>query len=83
MYEFKMDFFDNGKPEEILFFVINFKMVLNASVTLAVNSRINYRPTLLCVEALCQFDNLRDQVGSITMSHFNRVVLGLVLTFFL
>ena len=28
MYEFKMDFLDNGNPEELLLFIINFNMDL-------------------------------------------------------
>ena len=38
LYEFKVDLFDNGDPEEFLLFVWNFNMTLVASGTLAIGA---------------------------------------------
>ena len=40
MYELKMALFDNGKPEELLFFERNFKMTLKALGTFSVNAKL-------------------------------------------
>ena len=56
MYGFKMSLFDIGKPDELLLFVINFKMTLNSSRTLASNVNIWYILNILCGGSLSQFD---------------------------
>ena len=60
----------------------NFKIVLDTSGTLAENVKLQYLHTLICVEALRQFDNLCAQVVSITIVHLNQVILGLGTYFF-
>ena len=52
MYESKTALFDNGKPEEFLLFVQNFKMMIDASGTLADNVKLHCIRTLLYGEAL-------------------------------
>ena len=40
LYEFKMELFDNGDPEDLLFFVNNFNKTLEASGTLGYGAKI-------------------------------------------
>ena len=40
IYEFKMGFFDNGKPEVFLLFVRNFKMTLEAPGEISADAKI-------------------------------------------
>ena len=82
MYESKTALFDNGKPEEFLLFVRNFKMMIDASGTLADNVKLHCIRTLLCGEALRQFFALCYQVLITTMVCLNRVGLGLGMYFF-
>ena len=56
LYEFKMALFDNGNPEEFLFFVWNFQITLEASGVLSAISKIHYFYTLLSGESLHQLD---------------------------
>ena len=77
MYAFLMALFDNGYPEELLLFVQNFKMTIDASGTLIANAKLHYLCTQLHVEALHQSYTLCDQVGSTNMSHLNQFILGL------
>ena len=49
LYEFKMALFDNGETEEFLLFLQNFKMTLEASVTLVARKTRQYLCTLLRV----------------------------------
>ena len=46
-YKFKMALFYNGEPEDFLLFVWNFKMTINAPVTLADNTKLQYISTIL------------------------------------
>ena len=62
LYEFKMSLFDNGKPKEFLLFVRNFNMNLAASGTLEAGVKYQYLRTIVCGEALYQFDLLSDDV---------------------
>ena len=62
MYEFKMALLDKEEMEEYLLFVQNFKMMLNASRTLAANLKLHCPRTLLCGGVICQFDTLCSQV---------------------
>ena len=77
MYEFKMPLFDNKEPEEFLLFMWNLNMTLGASGTIKANVKLQYLRTLLCGEALPQFDILCDQVRIMIMAHFNQVIFGL------
>ena len=67
MYVLKMEFFDNGKPEEFLLIIHNLKMILEESRNLTENSNIQYLHTLFHRNKLRQFDPLYVQVGSTTM----------------
>ena len=75
LYELKMALFDDVKPERFFLFMRNFKMTIDASGMLTANSKLRYLRTILCVEALHQFDTLCAQVGSTTLSNLNRVIL--------
>ena len=57
--ELKMAFFDKVNPEKFLLFVQNFKIMLEASGTIAVKAT-QYLRTLLHCEALSRFDNFSD-----------------------
>ena len=48
LYEFRVPFFDNGDPEEFLFFVRDSNMTLAASGTLEMGAKIQYLCTLVC-----------------------------------
>ena len=45
MYELNMYLFDNSKPEELLFFVKNYEMMLEASGMLTTGDNIQYLRT--------------------------------------
>ena len=76
MYEFKMDLFDNGDPEEFIF-VINVKMMIEAPGMFISNKNIQYLCTILRGEALRKFDTLCLQIISTTVTHLNQVILAL------
>ena len=57
-YEFKMTLFNNGELEEVWLFVRSFNMTLVASGTLDTAVNMQYLRTLVCGEALHQFDFL-------------------------
>ena len=80
LYEFKMAFLDNNKPEELLLLMWNFKIMLDKSGIIAANTRIQYLCTLSRGEALCQFGTLCAHVASMTIAHLNRLILGLGIT---
>ena len=77
IYELKVGLFDNGDTEELFLFVRNFKVTIEALVTLADNANIYYLQTLLHVEALRELKYLCVQIGSKTMTHLNQFMLGL------
>ena len=56
LYEFRMYFFQNGDPEKFLLFVRNFNMTLAETWTPDTGEKIQYLLTLVCGEALLQFD---------------------------
>ena len=56
--------FFNGKMEEFLLFICNFNMNLSALGTLEADTKFQYIHTLVCREALCQFDSLSSYVES-------------------
>ena len=72
-----MALFDNGKPEEFLLFVQDFKMTLKAMGKIASNEKIHCLCMILYGAALCQFDTFCYQVGITTISHLKLVILGL------
>ena len=62
LYEFKMTMFDNGEPEEFLFFIQSLNMTIEAPGTLKAGSNIQYLCTLVNGEALHQFDTFYAEV---------------------
>ena len=82
LHEFKMALFDNGDPDEFLFFVRNFQMALKASVMLTASANIQYLCMLVCGEALRQLDMLSFEVVGTTSENLKLVILGLGAYFF-
>ena len=58
LYNFKMDLFENGNPEEFLLFVKNFNTTIALSGTLVTGAKNRYLRTLVRGEALHKFDML-------------------------
>ena len=77
LYEFKMALFENSKSEEFLLFIRNFQLIVKAPGVLASSTKIQHVCTLLHGEALHQLGNLCVEVGSMTTTHLNHIVLGL------
>ena len=77
LYEFKISLFDNGKPEEFLFFVRNFNMTLLASGTLEAGAKYQYLRTLVCGEALRQFDSLSADIEGTETLNTDYIIRGL------
>ena len=48
--------FDHGKPDEFLLLVWNFQMIFAFTGTLETEVKVQYLCTLVCGEALRQFD---------------------------
>ena len=69
LYKCKMDLFDNGKAEEFLLFVQNFKMMIEDLGTIATNTKLQYICTILHGKALHQFDNFYAQMESTTPTY--------------
>ena len=72
-----MGFFDNSETEDLLLFIRNFNMILEASGMLVDIVKIQLRCMLVYGEALCHFDMLAAKVGSITSEKFKNIILGL------
>ena len=77
LYELKMALLDNGNPEEFLFFSSNFNMALAESRTLGADTKVQYFCTLVCGEALCQFDSLSYDVEGTKRLTVEAIILGL------
>ena len=71
-----MDLFDNGEPEEFLLFIQNYQITLDELGTLATGTNIQYLCILLHGEAIHQLETLSVEVGSLTIEHLNRIILG-------
>ena len=71
---------ENGDPEEFLFFVRNFNMIILESVTLATDTKVQYIRTLVPVEALRQFDLLYADVEVTNQLTAENIILGLACT---
>ena len=72
-----MALFDNGGPEEFLFFIINLNINLKASVLIKYGSNIQYLRTLVCGETFFQFETKSAEVGSDTPENFTSIILDL------
>ena len=83
LYEFNMDLFDNGEPEEFLLFVRNFVMNLTTSWMMAMGVKIQYLCTLFRGEALFQFELLSASVEGANTLTTETNILGLASYFYL
>ena len=77
LYEFKIDLFDNGDPEEFLLLFRNLNTNIEASGTLETAEKVQYLCTLVCREALRQFDTLSSDVEIGTPLTAETIILGL------
>ena len=77
LYEFKTSLCDNGKLEEFLLFVRNSNTDLATSVILEADAKFKYLHTLVCGEALRQFDLLSDDVESTETLNVDYIIRGL------
>ena len=82
MHKSKMASFESGKPVEFLLFVHKIKVSIETSGMLASNSNTYYLHTILHCKVIHEFETLCFQIGSMTMTQLNQVILGLV-TYFL
>ena len=73
---FKIALFDNSNPEDLLLFVLNFKMTIGDLGMITASAKLQYHFTLLCGEALRYFDTFCDQLGSTNTAHVRPIVLG-------
>ena len=81
LYEFKISLFDNGNTEEVLLFVCTFNMNLETTGTPETATKVQYFRTLVCGEALCQFDSLSTYMESANPLTVEAIILGLVFYF--
>ena len=72
-----MAVFENGQPEELLGFLKNFRKAIDGTGTTAVARRINYLRTILCGEALWEFDGLTSQNNGTTNAYLKEIQQGL------
>ena len=77
LYEFKMDIFDNGEPQEFLLFVWNFNMTLAEEGNLVTGAKVQYLSTPVHGEALCQFDSLFSDMEGTNPLTVETAILGL------
>ena len=77
LYIFNVSLFDNRDTGEFLLFIKNCSRTREASGTLASGTNIQYIRTLVCEEALRQFDTLSAEVGSTTPENLTSIILGL------
>ena len=70
-----MTLFDNGNSDEFLLLVQNFIMMFKYLVTISDIANLQYHRTLLCGEALRQFDALSTQVGNTNTTTLNQIFL--------
>ena len=73
----KNGLFDKDKLKDLLLFMRNFKITLDASGPLSENAKLQYLHTIIHGEAQYQFDTFCAQVGCMAMEHLNQVILGL------
>ena len=77
-YNFKMKFFENGSPEELLKFPINVNNSIEGTGTITVGVIINLLCTLLRRKSLREFDNLASQNNGTTNSYLMKTQEGLL-----
>ena len=79
--EFMMSLFDNGDPDQFLFFVHNFNMNIAASGTLKMGAKVEYLRTLVYGKALRHFELLYSDVESTELLAVECIIKGLSLYF--
>ena len=77
-YKLKMATFKNIQPEEFLTLMRNFNIVINGMGNITVASRINDLRTILCGEALRDFDKLSSQNNGTVNAHLKHIQEGLL-----
>ena len=77
MCEFKMDFFDNGDPEEFILFQQNYKKSLDTSGTMTAKAKNQYLHTLPFGKALREFETICVYIRNTTITYLNQTLLGL------
>ena len=70
-YKLKSDTFENGKPEEFLQILKNFKTTTDGTETTSAPVRIHYLHVLLRVETLSELKYLASQVTGMTNTNLN------------
>ena len=68
-----MIIFGNGKPKEFLQLLKNFNKSIDGTGTTTVARRINFLCTLLCGEAIREFDNLVSHNNGTTNPHLKEI----------
>ena len=81
LYEFNMDLFEHGNPEEFLLFICNFNMTLAVTGNLDMEAKIQYLCTLVRGEALRQFDLLSSDVENTETLNVDYYIMCLALYF--
>ena len=69
-----MSTFDDCQPEEFLSLLRNFKITTDGTGTTTTSVRINYLRTMLCGQALREFDELQIQYGVSTNNHLKLIM---------
>ena len=78
-----MNKFDDGQPEELLTLLKKLDITIDGTGTTNPPVQIKYLRTMICVQALREFDELQSQNGSSTNNHINLIKEGLLEYFFL
>ena len=81
-YELKIAMFENGKPEELIKTMNNFKTAINGTGTTSVSGKTNYLYTLQHREYLQEFDDMEIQVTGTKDAHTTPIKEGLLAYFF-
>ena len=71
MYEFNMEFVDNRNKEELILFVRNYKMTLEASEIIKTDTKNRYLCIIISDRAMRKFGTLCVQIKSTIITHLN------------
>ena len=77
LFGFMMYLFENGKPEEFLLFVRNLNTILATSGVLEMDTKTQFLCTLVCGEALSQFDLFSADMESIETLNVEYIIKSL------
>ena len=73
MNELKMATFKDGQPEEFLALLNNLKITINGTGNTPVEVQMNYLCTMLCEEALREFEELSSQNNGTKIAHLKHI----------